>query len=282
MKIAVLGAKGMLGIDLLASCRKNGLKADGFDLPECDITKSAASWPLSGKYDWVVNLAAYTDVDGSESNPDIAMAVNGQGAGHAAEWCRDHGARLLHISTDYVFDGTSKVPYVEKAAVVPLNQYGRSKLAGEQAVVEAAPEHIIVRTQSLFGINGRNFVRAIMGRIERGDAVIEVVSDQVSCPTFTPHLSEGILRLMTGPERGIVHCSSEGQCSWFEFAVAIAARLKVAVKVVPISSAHSNRAAKRPANSVLDKTLFLRWTGSRLPDWENGLDAYLEQGRRQA
>lgn len=266
----------MLGRDLTAACRAAGHEVFGYDLPELDLTRDDGGLDRLRGCDWAVNCAAYTDVDGAESHRDSAFAVNADGAGRAAAWCARRGITLIHISTDYVFDGLSPRPYPEDAKVRPLNVYGESKLHGELAVQAAAGRHLIVRTQSLFGIHGKNFVAAILQRLEAGSP-LKVVSDQTSCPTFTVHLAAAILHLMRCGRLGIVHVSASGECTWFEMACAIAQRVKPGAEVQPVTAQAFGRPARRPAYSVLDKSRYEEWTGQRMPSWEQGLDDYLRE-----
>jgi dTDP-4-dehydrorhamnose reductase len=277
MRIVGLGCRGMLGSDLVAACRTAGVETDGYDLPELDITRDDGGLERIPACDWVVNCAGYTDVDGAESNSEKAFAVNGGGVGRIAEVCKRKGVPLMHISTDYVFDGTSAVPYREDAAVKPLNVYGKSKLAGEKAVQASGVKYVIVRTQSLFGLHGNSFVKAILARLEKGNEPLKVVSDQVSSPTYTVHLAGAILRLLEKGKQGIVHVSASGECSWYAFACAIAAKVKPDARILPVTSAEYVRPARRPAYSVLDKGLYARWTDHRMPSWEEGLAGYLRE-----
>lgn len=276
MKLVLFGANGMLGRDLRSAAKQAGLDIRGYDLPEVDITSELAGLEAPAPSDRVVNCAAYTDVDGAEAHAQLAYAVNRDGAGRVAAWCATHGTSLVHISTDYVFDGTARQPYREEDRPCPLNTYGRSKLEGEQAVSAACPNALIVRTQSLYGRHGRHFVGAILERIEQGKTPLRVVNDQTSCPTYTGHLATAILRLLSCGKQGIVHVSSSGFCSWYDFACAIAVHTSPQTDVVPVSSTDIRRPAKRPAFSVLDKSRYNSWTGQQMPSWEEGLKHYLD------
>lgn len=276
MKVTVVGARGMLGTDLLAVCRKAGIEASGFDLPEVDIVRpDLARLDSEGKIDWLINCAAYTDVDGAEASREKSFAVNAKGPDNLAAWCAGRGVKMMHISTDYVFDGTATRPYRETDEASPLNVYGRDKLAGEQAVAAKLEQHLIVRTQSLYGRNGKSFIRAIMDRLAKSDDPLRVVTDQVSSPTWTVHLAEGITKLLGCGKYGLVHVASSGQCSWFEFACRIAQRVKPGAAVLETTAAEFKRAARRPAYSVLDKSRYEEWTSSGMPSWQAGLDGYL-------
>ncbi len=277
MKIVVIGAEGMLGHDLVAACNAAGIETAGFDLPDVDISRDDSGLEKLPVCEWAVNCAAYTDVDGSQVHRDKAFAVNRDGAGRVAAWCQKSRIPLIHISTDYVFDGRSTMPYRETDSVNPLNVYGESKLAGERAVQANCCRFLIVRTQSLFGVHGKNFVSKLMSRWEESGLPVDVVSDQTSCPTYTPHLADAILRLIIANQRGLVHVSSSGNCTWYEFACAIADRIRPSAKLKAVKSADHPRPAKRPAYSVLDKSRYTALTRHVMPSWREGLDEYLRQ-----
>jgi len=223
----------------------------------------------------VINAAAYTDVDGCESHEQHAMEVNGQGAAHLGAACRELGARLVHISTDFVFDGKSRRPYHPDDPVNPISAYGRSKAAGEKAVRETACNYLIVRTSWLFGTGGKNFVDSILRRAESGEP-LRVVNDQVGRPTYADDLADAVARLIDCEAAGIVHFANAGQCSWFEFAEAIVHAAGHSTPVEPIRSEDLNRPAKRPAYSVLDCSDYIRLTGRHPRSWQSALQDYLE------
>jgi len=221
----------------------------------------------------VVNCAAWTNVDGAESESDQASAVNGDGAGHVAATAAAAGAWVIHVSTDYVFDGSKSSAYVESDPVGPISAYGRSKLAGERAVTEAAPDrHTIVRTAWLFGAGGRCFPKTIL-RAASARAELAVVADQVGCPTFTGHLAGALLALAARRTPGIVHVAGRGQCSWHEFAIAIVAAGGLDCPVRPITTADYPVPARRPANSVL----ISERDAPVLPDWHVGLAQFMSE-----
>ncbi|MBA4388204.1 MAG: dTDP-4-dehydrorhamnose reductase [Verrucomicrobia bacterium] len=277
MKLVVIGARGMLGRDLVDCCGSRGISVRGYDLPEVDIASGELSaLNEADRCDWLINCAAYTDVDGAETDRAKAFAVNCTGAMNLAKWCRMRNMPMLHISTDYIFDGKSQSPYTENDAASPLCVYGESKLAGEEAVMSEAGRYLIVRSQSLFGAYGRNFVRAIMERLQKSDAPLKVVTDQVSCPTWTLHLIEAIQHLMISGRHGVVNVSSSGECSWYEFATQIASKVKPGAVVLPTTAAEYKRAARRPAYSVLDKSRYESWTSRRMPTWPEALGGYLD------
>ena len=203
--------------------------------------------------------------------------MNAEGAGNVARLCAARNIGLIQISTDYVFDGRKGSAYSEDDPVNPLNVYGASKLAGEERVREAGGRSLIVRTQSLFGVRGANFVRTIVQRLRKSDEPLRVVHDQCSSPTYTRHLAAAIVRLIQLRQEGIVNVVASGFCSWFEFAQAIAARVKPGAAIEPVGSDEYPRPAVRPAYSVLDTRRYREWTGSALPSWRKGLEEYLAE-----
>ena len=222
----------------------------------------------------VVNCAAYTNVDGAEAEEAAATALNGAAAGHVAEAAHAAGAFTVHVSSDYVFDGTATAPYLESSPTAPLGAYGRSKLAGEHAVAAAAPgTHAIVRTAWLFGAHGPNFVATMLRLAGERDA-LSVVDDQIGCPTFTGHLAPVLLHLAEARSAGIHHVAGGGSCSWFDLAAATFARRGVDVELARGRTADLGRPAPRPAFSVLRTE---RPDTPVLPSWEMGLHAYLEE-----
>lgn len=252
----------MLGQDVMRAAGDRGV---GLTHAELDVTDATAvAEALSGAT--VINCAAYTNVDGAESESDTAHAVNADGAGNVAAAAE----RVIYVSTDYVFDGTKDGPYVESDPTGPLQEYGHSKLAGERATAGASPNHLIVRSSWLFGLGGRNFVETML-TLGREREELLVVDDQVGSPTFTGHLSEALVALADGDERGVLHVAGSGSCSWFEFTGAIFERARIEADVRPCTTDEFPRPARRPANSVLASER----GAPALPAWQEGLDAYL-------
>jgi dTDP-4-dehydrorhamnose reductase len=220
----------------------------------------------------VVNCAAYTDVDGAESDRGSAAAVNGAGAGHVAAAAAEVGASIVHVSTDYVFDGSKREPWVESDPVAPLGVYGETKLAGELAVAAANPAHAIVRSAWLFGAGGRNFVDTMLALAGDRDEV-SVVTDQVGCPTWTGHLAGALVELAERPlQTGIHHVAGAGSCSWNELAIEVFDCAGIDCRVLPTTTAAFPRPAARPAYSVLGSE---RRAPLVLPAWQDGVAAYL-------
>jgi dTDP-4-dehydrorhamnose reductase len=277
MKVAVIGCKGMLGSDLMSVCKAANFETLGLDLPECDIRDFKAFELQMPQVEWMVNCAAYTRVDEAETHREEAFAVNAEGAHVVARVCSRRHVRLLHISTDYIFDGRKSRPYSERDSPAPLSVYGASKLAGEKAVRAEGGQYLVVRTQSLFGVRGPNFVRGIVKQLQQGVTPLRVVRDQVSAPTYARHLAAALVDLMKRDQEGVVHVASSGECSWFDFAKAIAARIRPKAEIQPIEASELLRPAPRPAYSVLDSRLFQKWTGQTMPTWERGLDEYMAE-----
>jgi dTDP-4-dehydrorhamnose reductase len=217
----------------------------------------------------VVNCAAWTDVDGAEADEPAATAVNGDGAGHVAAAAAEAGALLVHLSSDYVFDGEAREPYAEDAPTGPRSAYGRSKLAGERAV--AGGRSAIVRSSWLFGPHGRNFVDT-MRRIGAERDEVAVVDDQIGCPTYTGHLAHALVAVAERELTGVLHVAGAGRCSWFDLAVATFAETGIDCLVRPQATADLGRPAPRPAFSALAST---RSDAPVLPDWREGLRAHL-------
>jgi dTDP-4-dehydrorhamnose reductase len=281
MTILVIGAKGMLGKDLVPILSTEH-KVVGMGHEEIDIRDEEAVKGVFQRLqpNLVINAAAYTEVDESEFQPEKAYSVNAEGARHVAEACAMIHARLFHLSTDYVFDGLSPRPYREEDPPNPMNVYGATKLKGEKLIREILNESLIIRTAWLYGHHGRNFVKAILGQAAQKKE-IRVVNDQRGSPTFTQDLSRAILHLIPTAAKGIVHVTNSGSCSWFEFAQEILTEKGIGeVVVVPISSEELKRPARRPANSVLDCSLYKSLTGQTMRSWKEGLRDYIHLSKQ--
>ena len=215
-------------------------------------------------------------MDGSESHSELAFAVNAEGVRNLALAARSVRARLVHLSTDYVFDGALRRPYLESDPPRPLNVYGRSKLEGEILLRESGADYLIIRTAWLYGPRGKNFVEAILQQAEAGRE-LRVVDDQRGSPTFTRDLSLAIRDLLPGQETGIFHVSNSGSCTWYEFAKEILAQKGIhSIKVHPISTDDLRRPAKRPAFSILDTSRYEQVTGKKMRPWKEGLRDYFQ------
>ena len=276
MKVLVFGARGMLGKDLVPalSVKHQVLARDIEDLNIADQQRVQKEIETL-RPQVVVNAAAYTDVDGCEAKRELAFSVNAEGARNIAAGCAASNARMIHLSTDYVFDGTSSAPYREEDPPNPLNVYGASKLQGERQIREVLENHLIIRTEWLFGRHGKNFVDTIL-RLAAQQEELRVVNDQRGAPTFTKDLSWAIEKLLEKEAKGILHITNSGSCTWFEFAHQIFKEKNIDNgSIVPISSAALTRPAKRPANSVLDCHRFENLVGQKMRTWEETLKEYL-------
>ena len=269
----------MLGKDLAPALKPNHeLLPLGHSA--CDITAGAEVSRVFREWrpELVVHCAAYTDVDGCERDAGRAFAVNAQGADHVARAAGEAGARVFYISTDYVFDGEKKGPYHEQDPVNPINVYGRSKLEGERKTLEqerGTPKHLVIRTSWLYGVHGANFVEKIAAAAHSRPK-LEVVADQVGCPTWTVHLARKIAELAGTSATGILNVAGSGQCSWHEFACSVVEKLACSVPVRPIDSATAGRAAKRPSNSVLGNRRLEQMGLAPLPHWKQALEEYFQ------
>ena len=230
------------------------------------------------KPQYCINCAAYTAVDKAESEQDMAMLVNGEAVGHLAAVCKKYHTKLIHISTDYVFNGESETPYNEDAVTGPINTYGRSKLLGEQLCMQEYEDAIIIRTSWVYSQFGNNFVKTMMRLMsERNE--INVVNDQIGSPTYAADLAKAILDIIASGkwESGIYHYSNEGKISWYEFALAIKKMIGSSCKVHPIPTSAYPTPAKRPHYSLLDKSKITATYGVAIPDWERSLQVCIEK-----
>jgi len=281
VRLLVIGAGGMLGRDVVCRARQEDHEVVALARAELDVTDpDAVGRALAGaRPDAVVNCAAWTDVDGAESHANDAYLVNATAAGSVARAAAAAGARLVHVSTDYVFDGErppDAAAYVESDATGPRSAYGRSKLAGEQLVAEAGDgglSHAIVRSSWLFGVAGRNFAATMLAlAADRGD--VTVVTDQIGCPTYTGHLAEALLELAASDAQGVFHVAGAGHCSWHDFAAEIFRQAGTGTGVRPCTTADMPRPAPRPAFSALASE---RPEAPVLPPWQEGLADYLSK-----
>ncbi len=273
MRIAITGAGGMLGRDVADAAAAAGHTPVSLARADLDVTDAGATAAAIGgaSPDAVVNCAAWTDVDGAEDHEAQALAVNGAGAGHVAAAAAAAGAFLVHVSTDYVFDGSAARPYVESDPVAPLGAYGRTKLAGEAAVAASGASAATVRTAWLFGLHGKNFADTML-RLGAERDEVSVVTDQVGCPTWTGDLARALVTIAERRAAGVHHAAGAGQCSWHGFAVEIFRQAGVSCTVRETTTAAFPRPAARPAWSVLGSE---RADAVALPRWQDGLAGYL-------
>ncbi|MBW2085186.1 MAG: dTDP-4-dehydrorhamnose reductase [Deltaproteobacteria bacterium] len=275
--ILILGAQGLIGSALMeVLANRNPL---GFDLPECDVTRPDQVRRVLDKFSpqVVINATGYTNVDGCESAPDEARILNSDVPGILARAAREHGSLLVHLSTDFVFDGHLGRPYREDDAPNPISVYGRTKLAGEEAVRSEGGEWLILRAAWVFGHRGRDFVRTMI-KLARGNTEIKVVNDQTGSPTYSLDFSKGLVKLFEAGARGTVHLVNSGQTTWFNLARQALDQAGFEKKTIqPVTTLELARPAPRPSYSVLDTTRFQELTGDILRSWKEALSAALER-----
>lgn len=289
-KILVVGSKGQLGLEFLKMLKEknselgpipefyNEAVVKGFSFLDLDITKKEDVFELIKKEApyAVVNCAAFTNVDLCETKKEMAFKVNALGARNLAMACEKEKAKLIHISTDYVFDGKKAEPKIEVDAINPQSVYGKSKALGEQYVKNFCKSWFILRTSWLYGQFGQNFVKTIV-KAAKEKGVLSVVKDQIGSPTNALDLSYAILKLIPTTEYGIYHCSGNGQCSWFEFALKIVKNFKIKAKVNECLTKDFKRAAKRPEFSVLENFMLKLTVGDCFRNWEQAIASFAEK-----
>lgn len=276
MKIALTGSDGMLGHDIVTVFNDDtdliNFTINDFDITDLDKSLSKIR---DAKPDYLIHTAAYTDVDGSEQDPEKAYLINGLGTRNIAMACEEIKCPIIYISTDYVFDGMSELPYSEWDLPAPINKYGLSKLIGEQYVTSLTNRFYIIRSSWLYGRNGKNFVETIVKLLSEKDE-IDVVNDQVGTPTFTYDLAEKLKEII-GRGYGIYHITNSSSCSWYEFASEIARLTSGKTIIKPTTTEKFNLLARRPSYSVLDNTM-LRLEGIKeLRHWKEALQSYIDK-----
>lgn len=291
MRILITGVQGQLGSQLMDVLRKGRtdlgkihgiyMSADikGVDKAALDITDFAAVVDMVEAYrpDLIINCSAYTDVDGCEKNKDLAFQVNALGVRNLAMAGERISAKLVHLSTDYVFSGEGYTPYAEYDLPAPVSVYGKTKLLGEEYVKSFSSRYFILRTAWLYGYYGKNFVKTVIKAATEKD-ILEVVNDQIGNPTNAEDLIHHLLSLALTDEYGTYHCTGAGECSWFDFAERIVCFTGIPCTVTPIDSTRLNRAARRPAYSSLDNMMLRNSSvGDRMRHWEDALRAFIER-----
>ncbi|MBA4397272.1 MAG: dTDP-4-dehydrorhamnose reductase [Syntrophus sp. (in: bacteria)] len=280
MRILILGHRGMLGSELLGSLSV-GHEVTGKDIDDFDIASEASCRRViaEAEPDVVINAAAYTDVDGSEQARELCFAVNAVGVKNVALACRPAGIKIVHFSTDYVFDGLKEAPYREEDVCRPLNVYGEAKLAGEHYLRQYSGHYLLIRTAWLYGKQGKNFVKTIIARAKEFGR-LEIVNDQKGSPTYARDLAAAVERLLTGRHSGIFHVTNRGSCSWYEFTLKILAFAGIGdVPVMPIISGQLKRPAARPLNSTLNCKRLTEATGKTMRFWQLALHEYMARER---
>jgi dTDP-4-dehydrorhamnose reductase len=280
MRVAIFGASGLLGKALMQEW--SGDSVTGLSARDADLRDAGRIQQLvrETRPDWIVLAAAYTDVDGCEGNPELAFAVNRDGAVNVAATAKQTGARFLFLSSDYVFDGKKTTPYEVDETRNPQSVYGRSKAEAEIKLLAMTPECCIVRTSWLFGAGGKCFPDTIL-KLAATRSTLDVVNDQRGCPTYTVDLAQALIQLCRQNASGIVHTTNAGDCTWFEFAREIVRGGGLPTIVRPVSSQQMARPAPRPAYSVLSPAR-LHQLGIEMPSWRDALRRYLEQRRQPA
>ncbi len=281
-KFLVVGDKGMLGTDLVALLRSDDdLEVESADIDEVDITDAESIERCFDTFcpDAAVNCAAFTNVDACETQEETAHAVNALGPELLAKACEARAIRLVHVSTDYVFNGEKESPYLPADPPDPINAYGRTKLAGEQAVAANCADHLIVRTAWLYGAHGRNFVHTIL-RLAKEKPELRVIDDQTGSPTWTADLARLLVRLIPAGATGITHATNAGSCTWYEFAREIVGLAGLSMTVKPIPSSDYPTPARRPRRSVLDCSRAELITGITMRNWREALAAFFRTHAR--
>ena len=279
MKVLVTGAKGQLGTDLMNELEKRGIESIGVDVQEMDITDKEACMRVisESKADAVIHCAAYTAVDAAEDNVDLCRKINGEGTRNVALACQATGAKLMYISTDYVFDGQGTRPWEPDDSRSPLNVYGQTKYEGELAVAELVEKFFTVRIAWVFGVAGKNFIKTML-RLGKERGAVSVVDDQVGSPTYTYDLARLLVDMIQTDYYGRYHATNEGFCSWYGFACEIFRQAGMdEVKVTPVSSDQFPVKAVRPANSRMSKAKLAENGFEPLPTWQDALGRFLKE-----
>ena len=281
MSILVTGAAGQLGTDVVAELKKRNIEHTGIDIVDLDITDPDAvqEYIKKNKPQAVIHCAAYTAVDKAEDEPDLCFMVNAKGTENIAKACKEIDVEMIHISTDYVFDGKGDKPYEADAIKAPISVYGKSKLAAEEAVLKHLDKYYIVRISWVFGHTGNNFVKTMLRLAETKDE-LNVVSDQIGSPTYTPDLAVLLCDMAQASEKsaeryGTYHATNEGFCSWAEFATEIMKQSGRVCKINPIPTEQYPTKATRPKNSRLSKASLDNAGLARLPTWQDALRRFL-------
>jgi dTDP-4-dehydrorhamnose reductase len=285
----LIGSKGMLASEIAAQLNQHNIQWIGSD-KEVDITEKASVDVFiqqnfaSGSLQWIINCAAYTAVDKAEDDPETAQKLNADALINICTAAKKYGTQFIHFSTDYVFDGTSSIPYIETDTTNPQSVYGCTKLQGEQNIIELLPEHYIIRTAWLYGKSGNNFVSTMLHLMNEKDS-LKVVNDQRGSPTYAVDLAKAVLRIMQVDNHryGIYHYSNEGNITWYDFSCEIYRQgkriglIKRACSVVPCTSSEFPQKAHRPSFSLLNKQKIKETFSLSVPNWNESLSLYLKE-----
>lgn len=273
MRIVVTGANGQLGKEIARQGSAHELILTDYDTLNITDSSAVAAFMKEIKPEAVIHCAAYTNVDGAEADFDGAFRVNVVGSQNMAAGCLEAGARLVYVSTDYVFDGQKQQPYREFDSVNPQSVYGITKWQGEEIVRQILGRHYIIRTAWLYG-EGNNFVRTMLSLAEKNNT-LRVVDDQIGTPTSTVDLARAIFTLLATDAYGTYHGTCQGQCSWYEFACEIFRQSGKQVEVLPVTTSEFPRPAKRPAHSILDNYMLRMTIGDPMRNWKTALEDYI-------
>ena len=275
MKIVITGGKGLLAKNIIPFLNSYH-EVIPIDIDQWDIAdkEKSKAFLKESSPDVLINLAAVTNVDGCEDCRELAEKINGEAPGFLAELCQKHRIKLVHLSTDYVFNGRKNAPYTEEEIPDPQSVYGKTKLAGEINVMRKNPSSLIIRAQWLYGDGGENFITKIT-KAAKEKGILEVVDDQRGMPTYAKDLALPIKTLLEGNNSGIYNIANSGSCTWYEFAKEIFSQLHMEIAVKPITSAQLNRKANRPAYSIFDCSKLQRDAGIVMRSWEEALKDYL-------
>ncbi|MBN2018773.1 MAG: dTDP-4-dehydrorhamnose reductase [Sedimentisphaerales bacterium] len=275
-KAAILGGRGMLGSDVAEECKNRGVDFEVFDLPDFDITNERQLLSVVQRFKTIINCAAYTNVDKAESETELAFRVNAEAVGNLGLFARKFDAWLLHISTDFVFDGNGSAPYIEKDFPHPINAYGRTKLAGERLLDENKCRHCIIRVEWTYGLHGDNFIKKIL-QGAKTQKELKVVDDQFGSPTATTEAAKAVCDLLNKKPAGIYHFASQDYTSRFDVARFIIETLKLDVVVNPCKTADFTSPAQRPLNSRFDCSKIRPLLHCPIKNWQIPLEEFLKK-----
>src|SRR5690554_3315345 len=286
-KILIVGSQGQLGSDMLEQSINSGYEVTGYDFTQIDITSKDNTLSLVSriKPDIIINCSAFTAVDDCESKVNEAFAVNATGPQNLALAAQQNGSLLVHISTDYVFDGEKESPYTENDICNPKSVYGKSKLEGEQRIQSICKKHQIFRIAWLYGTKGKNFVKSIRNAAlvkSKQNETLRVVNDQIGTPTYTVEVCHQILNTINHPLYGVFHCTCEGFCSWYDFASVIIRASDIRVNLEPCTTEEFPRPAPRPHNSVLENSRLKKHGINITSCWEKGFEKFLNEEKLQS
>lgn len=275
MKVAIIGSRGLLGTDLTAACRRAGWDVIELGREQLDVTQPAVVRKNLPPVPWVINCAAFSDIEAAEKQRAQAFAVNSEGARAVAVSCARRGIRLMHISCAGVFDGRKATPFRESDEPRPVNVHGLSKLAGEKAIRAEGGKSLVVRLPVLFGVRGGGLPNTLLDAVRARQFPLKVPAEEMVTPAYTRHVAEGLVKLLSLDVTGIVHVAPAGRCTWREFAQVLVDRLSPGAAIEDVPFALFYPLSERPLQTVLDAQKYRQWTGHALPGWHQGVEAWL-------